>query len=150
MNTSHYGDRILTDLHKTLEVCLKYGDEGLYLILIHTDFVSLNLISLNLVLSDDCNKEKFNEMAKTVCKFEHTFLLGHDIVKEAAKETTVEAFDQVRLSEYQNNAQKPYVIFLQFKKKIGFGRSSKTVESKIQATRFQAVHRFREKDPTID
>lgn len=34
-------------------------------------------------------------MAKTVCKFEHGFLIGNDIVKEAAKQTSVETFDQV-------------------------------------------------------
>lgn len=36
-------------------------------------------------------------MAKSVCKIEHGFLLGNDIVKEAAKQASVETFDQVRI-----------------------------------------------------
>lgn len=35
-------------------------------------------------------------MAKEVCKFEHGFMLGHDMVKDAAKQATVESFDQVK------------------------------------------------------
>lgn len=46
-------------------------------------------------ISEDADIEKYKEMAKTVCKIEHGFVLGHDIVKQAAKETAVETFDQV-------------------------------------------------------
>lgn len=46
-------------------------------------------------LSGDADIEKYKDMAKTVCKIEHGFLLGIDIVKEAAKQTSVETFDQV-------------------------------------------------------
>lgn len=53
-------------------------------------------IFINFTISTDgATKEKYNEMAKRVCKIEHGFMLGHDIVKEAAKQTTVESFDQV-------------------------------------------------------
>lgn len=48
-------------------------------------------------LTDDTNKDKYNDLAKSVCKLEHGFMLGHDIVKEAAKQATIESFDQVRV-----------------------------------------------------
>lgn len=47
------------------------------------------------MFTDDAQKEKYNDLAKKVCKFEHGFMLGHDIVKDAAKQATVETFDQV-------------------------------------------------------
>lgn len=51
--------------------------------------------ALNSMFADDADKDKYNDLAKSVCKLEHGFMLGHDIVKEAAKQTTVESFDQV-------------------------------------------------------
>lgn len=50
---------------------------------------------VNCTFVADANKDKYNDLAKSVCKLEHGFMLGHDIVKEAAKQTTVESFDQV-------------------------------------------------------
>ncbi|XP_031620495.1 E3 SUMO-protein ligase NSE2-like [Contarinia nasturtii] len=74
-----YGDNILASLHKTMGLALKYGD------------------------TEDADVEKYKEMAKSVCKLEHGFILGHDIVKEAAKQATVETFDQV-LEEHRNES----------------------------------------------
>ncbi|XP_055310611.1 E3 SUMO-protein ligase NSE2-like [Sitodiplosis mosellana] len=71
MNGISHGDNILKSLHNTLDIALKYGD------------------------AVDADVEKYKEMAKSVCKIEHGFLLGHDIVKEAAKQGSVETFDQV-------------------------------------------------------
>lgn len=64
---------------------------------------------INCIFSDDSNKEKYNDWAKSVCKLEHGFMLGHDIVKEAAKQTTVETFDQVMSEE----EEKKHPIFFQ-------------------------------------
>lgn len=47
------------------------------------------------MFSDDAQKGKYNDLGKQVCKFEHSFILGRDMVKEAAKQATVETFDQV-------------------------------------------------------
>lgn len=41
-------------------------------------------------------------MAKTVCKIEHGFLLGQDIIKEAAKQPSVETFEQVHLTNFKS------------------------------------------------
>lgn len=102
MNGISHGDNILKSLHNTLDIALKYGDTGSYensfLFSIirrrrnrKTDATIYEFISL----SEDADVEKYKEMAKTVCKIEHGFLLGHDIVKEAAKQASVETFDQV-------------------------------------------------------
>lgn len=40
---------------------------------------------------------KFKEMAKVLCKNEHYYLLEQDRIKQAAKQSTVDAFDEVKL-----------------------------------------------------
>lgn len=95
MNGISHGDNILKSLHNTLDIALKYGDAGSYE---NSIFFAIDRRRKNyefISFSGDADIEKYKEMAKTVCKIEHGFLLGHDIVKEAAKQTSVETFDQV-------------------------------------------------------
>lgn len=80
MNGATCGDNILSSLHDTLEMALKYGDP------------------------EDYNIEKYKEMVKVVCKIEHGCLIGGDIVKEAAKLSSIEAFDQA-LADSLNESQ---------------------------------------------
>lgn len=72
------------------------------LLLFHIEFV-LNFCINCKIIADDANKDKCNDLAKSVCKLEHGFMLGHDIVKEAAKQTTVESFDQVMCRTFSIN-----------------------------------------------
>lgn len=50
---------------------------------------------LILAIEEDYDIEKYKDMVKVVCKIEHGCLIGGDIVREAAKLSSVEAFDQV-------------------------------------------------------
>lgn len=58
-------------------------------------FKHFTYFPLVLAIKEDYNIEKYKEMVKVVCKIEHGCLIGGDIVKEAAKLSSVEAFDQV-------------------------------------------------------
>lgn len=65
------------------------------------------------MFTDDANKDKYNDLAKNVCKLEHGFMLGHDIVKDAAKQTTVDSFDQVSTAD-KLQVKKLSLIFVVF------------------------------------
>lgn len=94
MNGINYGDNILTSLQKTLDITLKYGEPGKFF---PNELLLCMLSEICWISShpDDANIEKYKEMAKSVCKIEHGYVIGQDIVKEAARQTSVEAFDQV-------------------------------------------------------
>lgn len=80
-------------------------------------------------------------MAKSVCKLEHGFMLGHDIVKEAARQTTVEAFDQVCLKETSYFSLKwPSYYIIIASQCLGAGRFSKRITTEIQDTNIKAVY----------
>lgn len=52
-------------------------------------------------------------MAKIICKIEHGFVLGHTIVKDAAKEASIETFDQVCFNTYFDYVF-PFIYFLHY------------------------------------
>lgn len=89
------GDTILSNMAKTFEFAMEYGTDGKYTCFT-SNFSSLILFFARFFpLTDTKNSSIYKNLAKKLCSIEHNYFVERDRLREAAKQSTVDGFDEV-------------------------------------------------------